>query len=438
VTRAPAPSRAPASQPLPLTRKAAPSRNPEGETAAKRESLLPLPNTRPEPPEYKLPPPPVPPPPPRVPLPVPKPSVPPSEPAAARAPFPSEPKTRTRSEPPAPPEPLDDDPTATPIIVPQSLRARARPVVEEPEVELPTLEPPTRGLSVVPSREASIAPISSAAPAELEAAVQALSETPPPVAVAVAIPVAPALDVALVAACRGLEDLPPETQAELAAKARVEVLAPEQEVSGFGLALVVRGSVLVMPTIAEAACGRATQGEPVFSRGTLSDGVSLRVVAEAEGAEVAVFRPEDFEHVLTTCPWVADELRAVADRYQALAGAAMGPLGERLDDMMRAMLTDRCELKVLMAGDVLIEEGKAVGGLYIVGGGYLELVSGGAVQQELAPGDLPFASAVLTHAKAAGTVRAAASGALVLHADRMTTHELIVSLPPLLELLSLV
>jgi Cyclic nucleotide-binding domain len=303
--------------------------------------------------------------------------------------------------------------------------------LEQPEVELPMLEPPTRAASVVPTREAPVAPISSAAPSELEAAVQALSETPPPVAVA------PALDLALVAACRGLEDLPPETQAELARKARVEVLAPEQEVSGFGLALVVRGSVLVMPTIAEAACGRAAQGEPVFSRGTLSEGVSLRVVAETGGAEVAVWRAEDFEHVLTTCPWVADELRAVADRYQALAGAAMGLLGERLDDSMRAMLTDRCELKVLMAGDVLIEQGKPIDGLYIVGGGYLELTNGVAVQQELAPGDLPFASAVLTHARATGTLRARASGALVLHADRMTTHELIVSLPPLLELLSL-
>src|SRR6185369_7265026 len=230
--------------------------------------------------------------------------------------------------------------------------------------------------------EVSVAPISSAAPAELEAAVQALSETPPPPG---AVTLSRALDVALVAACRGLEDLPPETQAELAAKATVETLAPEQEVSGFGLALVTRGSVLVMPTIAEGSCGRAVKGEPVFSRGTLAEGVSLRVVAEAEGAEVAVWLPEDFEHVLVTCPWVADELRAVADRYQALAGAAMGPLGERLDDSMRAMLTDRCALEVLMPGDVLLEAGKVPAGLYILGGGELELVTDGVVGQSLGP-----------------------------------------------------
>jgi hypothetical protein len=380
---------------------------------------------RPEPPEYKLPPPPQP----RLPVPLPKPSTPPVRYGEIRQPFPSEPGTRPRSEPP-PPDLDDDDPTATPLAIPARLRAKFRAAPTEPELP-PSVAPPPRHSSLSPRDPTVPPPISSAAPAELEAAVMALSETPPPVGVQ------PLLDVAFLAACRGLEDLPPETQSGLAAIAGVEVLAAEQEVSGFGLALVIRGSVLVMPTIAEGACGRAGKGEPVFSRGTLAAGVSLRVVAEAQGAEVAVWLPDDIEQVLVTCPWVADELRAVADRYQALAGAAMGTLGERLDDSMRSMLTDRCELKVLLAGDVLIEEGKVPDGLYIVGGGALELVAGGAVQQTLGPGDLPFPSSVLTHERASATVRATASGALVLHADRMTTHELIVSLPPLLELLSM-
>jgi len=393
------------------------------------------PSTRPEPPEYKLPPPPLP----RLPVPMPKQSTPPARYDELRQPFPSEPGTRPRSEPPPPPDELDDDPTATPLAIPARLRAKTRAALTEPELERPEIREPPPSMAPAPARYSSLSPrdptvpppISSAAPAELEAAVMSLSETPPPVGVQ------PSLDVAFLAACRGLEDLPPETQSGLAAIAGVETLAAEQEVSGFGLALVIRGSVLVMPTIAEGACGRAVKGEPVFSRGTLAQGVSLRVVAEAEGADVAVWLPEDIEQVLVTCPWVADELRAVADRYQALAGAAMGTLGERLDDTMRSMLTDRCELKVLLEGDVLIEAGKAPDGLYIVGGGSLELVAGGAVQGTLGPGDVPFASAVLTHEKANATVRAAASGALVLHADRMTTHELIVSLPPLLELLSM-
>jgi hypothetical protein len=395
-----------------------------------------------------------------LPLPRPKQSLRPPRPLdlpAPRAPFPSEPPTQPASERPPPPD--------------ESVRHQfeSMPEMETDAPELPTIEPPTLGPPPIPfsppspptpsppipsppipspptpapptpapPRRPSIAaryseqpkpPVSSAAPAELEAAVEALSETPPPVGV---------LDVALLAACRGLEDLPPETQRELAARARVEVLAPDQEVSGFGLALVTRGKVVVMPTIAEGACGHAARGEPVFSQGTLADGVPLRAVALAEGAEVAVWRPEDFQHVLATCPWVADELRAVGDRFQALAGAAMGPLGDRLDDHMRAMLTDRCEVRVLLQGDVLIEEGKPPSGLFIVGGGHLEVLRGDTVERQLAPGDLPFASCLLTHEKASGTVRAAAGGALVLGADRMTAHELIVSVPPLLELLSMV
>jgi hypothetical protein len=240
----------------------------------------------------------------------------------------------------------------------------------------------------------------------------------------------------VLASVRGLEDLPPETQAALASRASVETLAPDQEVSGFGLALVTRGAVLVMPTIAEAACGRAGAGEPVFAQGNLAEGVPLRAVAEAEGAEVAVWQRADFEHVLETCPWVAEELRAVADRYQALAGAAMGPLGERLDDGMRAIITERAEVKYLEAGEQVLAQGEQVAGLSIVGAGNLELVIDGEVRGQLHPGDLPFASGVLSHEKAAGALRAGAQGALLLTVDRMTTHELLVSVPPLLELLA--
>jgi hypothetical protein len=216
----------------------------------------------------------------------------------------------------------------------------------------------------------------------------------------------------------------------------VETLEPEQEVSGFGLALVLRGSVLVMPTIAEAACGRAATGEPVFAQGNLAEGVPLRAVAGPEGAEVAVWQRADFEHLLETCPWVADELRAVADRYQALAGAAMGLLGERLDDGMRALITERAEVKLLEPGEQVLAQGETVAGLSVVGAGTLELVVNGEVRGQLHPGDLPFASAVLSHEKAEGALRAGPQGALLLRVDRMTTHELLVSVPPLLELLA--
>jgi len=349
---------------------------------------------------YKLPPPPIP----RLPLPAPRTPVPAeplpvaAEPAAPAEPVAAfEPPMRSL---PVPPSELAPEPRES-VIPRERLLSEADPVLQSEEVEFPAPAPPP----------AASVPVSAA-------------------------PSAAKLDPALLAACRGLEDLPPETQESLAARARVEVLSPEQEVSDFGLALVTRGSVLVMPTIAEAACGRAVEGEPVFAQGNLAEGVTLRVVAEAQGAEVAVWQREDFEQLLVTCPWVAEELRAVADRYQALAGAAMGPLGDRLDDGMRAMITERAEVRFLAAGDTVLEQGNPVAGLLIVGGGRMELVVDGAVTDSLGPGDLPFASAVLSHAKAPATVRAGEQGALVLSVDRMATHELLVSVPPLLELLA--
>jgi CRP-like cAMP-binding protein len=195
--------------------------------------------------------------------------------------------------------------------------------------------------------------------------------------------------------------------------------------------------VMVMPAIADVVVGYASEGQTVFARGNLDANVALRAVGGPEGAEVAVWQPEHFEAVLEKCPWVADELRAVADRFQTLAGASMGLLGERLDDSMRAMVTERAEVKLLLAGEVIFEQGKPVVGLYVVGVGEVELVRDGRVERRVGPGELVFSSAVLSHDKAPALARAGAAGTLVLFFDRMTTHELVVSVPPLLELVAM-
>jgi hypothetical protein len=75
----------------------------------------------------------------------------------------------------------------------------------------------------------------------------------------------------LLSEIRGFEDFPPETQSELARAARIERLSIDDEISGFGLALVLRGGVNVMPAIADAACGHAGERELIYGRGTLSE-----------------------------------------------------------------------------------------------------------------------------------------------------------------------
>jgi CRP-like cAMP-binding protein len=91
----------------------------------------------------------------------------------------------------------------------------------------------------------------------------------------------------------------------------------------------------------------------------------------------------------------------------------------------------------LLRGDVTFEQGKPVVGLYVVGVGEVELVKDGRVERKLGPGDLLFSSAVLSHEPAPALARAGSAGALVLYFDRMTTHELVVSVPPLLELVAM-
>lgn len=240
---------------------------------------------------------------------------------------------------------------------------------------------------------------------------------------------------------KGLRDLPEEAHHDLVARARTEKLQLEEEVTNFGIALVLDGWVTIMPTIADAACAHANKGDVVFTSGTLSDGIGLRVVAGQDDTIVAIWDSQALEQATQDCPWVADELRIVADRFQALAGVTMGAMGDRLDDSLRSLVTDRCEVKALLPYEVLVECGSTLPGMHIVGGGRIEIIvetddGVGEVADELGAGDFLFAPQVLGGASAPSTARAGKGGALVLFADRMTTHELLVSVPPLLEILA--
>jgi hypothetical protein len=235
---------------------------------------------------------------------------------------------------------------------------------------------------------------------------------------------------------RGFEDLPEDAQEELARVATLEHLSVDEEVGAFGAALVTRGAVGIMPIMADIAGGVARAGDVVFTRGSLEDGVSLRVVALEDGTAVAAWKPEVLDEAFADCPWVADELREVADRFQALAGATLGELGERLDDSLRDIVMDRLVVRALGPGEVLVEEGATVPGLHVVGAGRVELAHGDQVADALGSGDIVFATEVLAAGAAPATAKAGSGGALVLFASRSTAHELMLSVPPLLEILA--
>jgi len=315
--------------------------------------------------------------------------------------------------------PMDAQPTA----------ADSRPPSEVPSEPAPEPEPE-------PEREPEPATLPPAAEEPAPAAEEPPSAPSEPESVAARESIPPLVEGVSLADVRGLQDLPADAQAGLAEKARVEVLGPDEEIGGFAVALVLEGDVRIMPSIADVACAFAAKGEVVFTSGSLEDGVMLRVVAGDAGARVALWDPDALAEATASCPWVADELRLVADRYQALAGATMGAMGDRLDDALRSMVTSRCDVRLLLGGEVLLEPGKPVDGMYIVGAGRLELVVEGDVVDELGPGDFLFAEQILAAGGAPSVARAGKTGALLLFAPRMTAHELLVSVPPLLEILA--
>jgi hypothetical protein len=232
-------------------------------------------------------------------------------------------------------------------------------------------------------------------------------------------------------------DLPEEMHEELARAARVEALAAEEEVAGFGVALVLDGEASVCTSIVDTPALHAVARTLVPSRGSLADGMPLRVVAAAAGARVAVWDQSIIDDALRTCPWVVDELRDAADRLQALAGATIGPLGDLNEERLGAML-ERLRLQVMHEGDVVVLSGHPMPGLVVVGAGTVELLEDGQESPVGAarPGDLIFAGALLMGQPAPATARAAAGGALLLVGEHRTLRELFEQIPELIPLLS--
>lgn len=244
----------------------------------------------------------------------------------------------------------------------------------------------------------------------------------------------PQLGDVLLGEVSGLEDVPPEGQAVLVRDAVIERINANEEISSFGLALVLNGSVHVMPAIADLSCARVSKREIVWSQGNIDDGVALRLMGAEEGTEVAVWDAELVKSTIREFPWVLDDLKTLADRFQALAGVAMGPIGERLDDALRAMVTERCQIRRLLPNELLATKGKPVGGMYIVAAGRIEIVNDEAVESEVGPGDFLFAPQILSNGAAPRDARAGKNGALVLFAQRSVAHDLLLSVPPLLEI----
>ncbi|WP_438016424.1 hypothetical protein WMF18_37270 [Sorangium sp. So ce315] len=347
-------------------------------------------------------------------------------------------------ETPAPRAPVAQAPAAEPLPPrPASARAPAAgaalPGTAAAPPEVLAAEPPGPGASDVVDLGAM--------------ALDLPAETPPPEGALPAIDLDPELapdlpqpDVAGAAPAltgRDIEqieafaDLPEEMHDELALAAQVDDLAPDEELAVNGAALVLSGSAAVCASIVDVPAERAAIRTLVPSRGTLEDGIPLRVVADADGARVAIWDQATIDNALRTCPWVVDELRTAADRLQSLAGATMGPLGELEETLLRRVL-GRLRLRPLVPGEALVHAGNPMPGLVIIGAGALDLVDERSheILGAARPGELLFASELLGGEPAPSIARATAGGALVLIADHPVLRELFESTPELLSILA--
>lgn len=232
-----------------------------------------------------------------------------------------------------------------------------------------------------------------------------------------------------------LGDLPEEAQAELASRMELTELDAGQElVIADGVALITCGSVHVALPHSDVSAGKMGPGAVIAAHGSIESG-PLRLIGGGAQTHVVTWSEAQITSATRDCPWVVDDLRLLADRYQAHASAGLGPLGARLDDALRAAVYERLQVRLLTPGEVVAERGKPLKGLYIAAVGELAVASG-VPGHRIGPGDFVFPSCVIGAQPAPHDVKAGPAGSIVLFATRPVAHELMMSVPPLLEILA--
>ena len=230
--------------------------------------------------------------------------------------------------------------------------------------------------------------------------------------------------------------LGPSYREALLKAATIESLGVEEEVTVSGLAFVITGQASVQATIAEAEAGVLNAGELLYAKSPIADTVSLRLVAESEQTQIALWDAKTAEDALSAAPELLQKLKIASARAQAIVGCSMGAMGERLDESLRTLAIERLETRILQPNEVLAHAGLPVPGMVIVGVGSIELDDDGGEKAgaNLLPGDFLFATEVLGGEAAPATARAGAKGAIVLFGGRAVAHELLMTCPPLLEI----
>ncbi|MBS2020634.1 MAG: hypothetical protein JST00_47710 [Deltaproteobacteria bacterium] len=365
-----------------------------------------------------------------------KPPLPPSATKVEAAPVAEDPPA---SEPPPPP-PASEPPRAVSELPFPRMDMEEPPLaLSEPPIPTPPPTDPSTPPDPPPSAPADVdehTPVHAYDAREIAASsVRPSPVTPPPPApTAMARPVAPErVDLDDV---ESFADLPDDARAAFAAAATLSALGESEEVSSFALAYVIDGAVDVAATMVDAPALRLTKGAVLRTKGTTEEELPMRLIGTDGGGVVATWSASAVEEAFRTIPWVEDDLRAAADKVLTLVGITIGPLGERLDASIREHIVGLLTMRSLLPGEVVVTKGEVVPGLLLIGVGELELVSDDKVSGVVGCGDFLFAGEVLGAGAAPATARAGTGGALVLFGDRSVAQELLVTCPPLVEVLA--
>ncbi len=227
-------------------------------------------------------------------------------------------------------------------------------------------------------------------------------------------------------------DLPDEARRAFAQSATLRRFSEGEQFGSFALVYVLEGAVEVSATVVDAPAARLTKGNVLRARGSCEEILPLRLCPTSAGL-VALWSEEAVADAFRSCPWVEGDLRAASDRVLASVGITIGPLGDRLDVQMREQMMDRLTLWRLSPREVAVDAGSAVPGILLVGVGCVDLVRDGAVVGVVRSGEFVFAEQILNAGLAPSTAQAGAPGAVLLFGDRNVAQELLVTLPPLLE-----
>jgi hypothetical protein len=253
----------------------------------------------------------------------------------------------------------------------------------------------------------------------------------------VPLPAATTAANSLVLALRALPafaTLEATTLIAFADQAQLLTLDIDDEVPPAALVVLVEGQVSVGAAMMDVEAASLASGECLRLRGTLESKVALRLAASMEGTNIAFWTEDQLRPLADQHPDLEAELRAGADRVQALCGASIGALGERLDADLLEQVFRVLTLRRLGPGEAFIDAAKPHPGIVVIGAGELDLEGGVADGSSLGSGEFLFPDQVMSGGKTPSAAVAGAKGALLLVGSRAASQELLVTCAPLLEI----